>query len=600
MKLFPTNLFSSGQSQSDSSSLSKPNAETAFASLLQEGTIEISRSPINDASMGRAEEAHEVVSRSDQAAPKSRRKAENRDQTKVRGNNNDAQEHERAETQSVERSHEHDRSQTSDDSGQKSSPAERDEGRVAATDRNQQTASGENQSESVSVDREQSSGQDIGSNVASGEVSQEAMAQAAAIANVSDIPTLGLPNLALLAQIEPAGQPVTSDYPLFGATLLSPASLGGIEGLETTVLSSQMTLATEADVPTDVLKALGSINQGETVIDPTTLKSSTSGPLGPELMKSLGQNPLLQAAKAFKPEAALPQQAQQAVDASTTTQSLESSVQTLNQTGQSLLGGSLFQELAQKGVQGTLNNKGTNDSTLGEAEGTPISELPEEFQQAKSVLTNVDARPTVLANNTATLSQMHGYSSEEPEGEAPVLSTDKRTAPLAGLSTNGKPVLQTGAGNQPMQFGGEVSQDQKLIQRVIQSTNASQQIHFEEAAPTPEGHVSPLTEVMVEVDDDLRIAVKTSGREVMVSMDGTARAIEEVAGIGPELKDSLEDMGFNLSQFSTQKDDGQDFSTEDNSQSNKSPKKEGSNSATQANLGPIRQVRRGGQIDTTA
>jgi hypothetical protein len=600
MKLFPTNLFSSGQSQSDSSSLSKPNAENAFASLLQEGTIEISRSPINDASMGRAEEAHEVVSRSDQAVPKSRRKAENRDQTKVRGNNNDAPEHERAETQSVERSHGNDRSQTSDDSGQKSTPAERDEGRVAATDRNQQTASGENQSEIVSVDREQSSGQDIGSNVASGEVSQEAMAQAAAIANVSDIPALGLPNLALLAQIEPAGQPVTSDYPLVGATLLSPASLGGIEGLETTVLSSQMTLATEADVPTDVLKALGSINQGETVIDPTTLKSSTSGPLGPELMKSLGQNPLLQAAKAFKPEAALPQQAQQAADVSTTTQSLESSVQTLNQTGQSLLGGSLFQELAQKGVQGTLNNNGTNDSTLGEAEGTPISELPEEFQQAKSVLTNVDARPTVLANSTATLSQMHGYSSEEPEGEAPVLSTDKRTAPLAGLSTNGKPVLQNGAGNQPMQFGGEISQDQKLIQRVIQSTNASQHILFEEAAPTPEGHVSPLTEVMVEVDDDLRIAVKTSGREVMVSMDGTARAIEEVAGIGPELKDSLEDMGFNLSQFSAQEDDGQAFSTEDNSQSNKSPKKEGSNSATQANLGPIRQVRRGGQIDTTA
>jgi hypothetical protein len=85
----------------------------------------------------------------------------------------------------------------------------------------------------------------------------------------------------------------------------------------------------------------------------------------------------------------------------------------------------------------------------------------------------------------------------------------------------------------------------------------------------------------------------------MVSMDGTARAIEEVAGIGPELKDSLEDMGFNLSQFSTQEDDGQAFSTEDTA-SNKSPKKEGSNSATQANLGPIRQVRRGGQIDTTA
>jgi hypothetical protein len=551
--------------------------------------------------MGFAEETHEAVSRSDQAAPKSRRKAENRDQTKTRDSQSDGRERESAEAQSVDRSRENDRSQTSDDSAKKSAPMERDNERAEGVDRSQQAATAESQSKNAPVDQRQSSSPDQSDNVTSGEVSQEALAQAAAVTNVSDIPTLGLPNLALLAQIEPAGQPITNDYPLIGATLLSPAALGGIEGLETTALSTQMSTPTPlSDVPTDVLKALGSLNQGESSMASAALQSSTSGPIGPELMKSLGNSPLLQAAKAFQSEAAPVELAQQAATLSTTTQSVESSVQTLNQTGQSLLGGSLFQELTQKGVQGPFSNNGTNDSTLGDAAGTPIADLPEEFQQAKAVWSNVDARPTVLENHTETLSQMHGYASEESEDEIQPVKSEKRTAPLAGLGTNGRAAIQTGSGNQPIQVGGDVSQEQNLAQRANQSTAASKQILFQEAAPTPEGHVSPLTEVMIEVDDDLRIAVKTSGREVMVSMDGSARAIEEVAGIGPELKDSLEDMGFNLSQFSTKEDDGQNLTSEDNSQSKKSPTKESSTSTTQANLGPIRQVRRGGQVDTVA
>jgi hypothetical protein len=602
MKLFPTNLFSSGQSQSDPSSPSKPNAENAFASLLQEGTIEISRSPINDISMGHAEETREVVSRSDQAAPNSRRKAENRDQTKTRDSQSDGRERESAETQSVDRSRENDRSQTSDDSAKRSAPIERDNERAEGIDRSQEAASAESQSENAPVDQKQSSNPGQSENVTSGEVSHEALAQAAALTNVSDIPTLGLPNLALLAQIEPPGQPITNDYPLIGATLLSPAALGGIEGWETAALSPQMSNSKPlSDVPTDVLKALGSINQGESSIASAALQS-TSGPIGPELMKSLGKNPLLQAAKAFQPESSPLEQTQQAASLSTTTQSVQSAVQNLNQTGQSLLGGSLFQELTQKGVQGPFNNNGSNDSTLGDAEGTPIAELPEAFQQAKAVWTNVDPRPTVLENHTKTLSQMHGYAAEEQEaeGDSDTLSTKKPTAPLAGLNTNGRAAIQPGSGNQPVQFGGEISQDQKLVQRMTQSTTAAQQIRFEETAPTPEGHISPLTEVMVEVDDDLRIAVKTSGREVMVSMDGSPRAIEEMAGIGPELKDSLKDMGFNLSHFSTKEDDGQPLNSDDNGQSQKSPTKDGSASTTQSNLGPIRQVRRGGQVDTVA
>jgi hypothetical protein len=549
MKLFPTNSFSSGQSQSDSSSLGKTKAKNAFASLLQEGTIGISRSPINDASMGHAEETHEVVSRSDQSVSNRRWKAENRAQSKARDNNSDARAPEKTKALSVDCSRENVHRQTSDENRWKPDPRDRDDDRASQRDESNK--------------------------LTSAHLSQEAMAQAAAITNVSDIPTLGLPNLALLAKIDPAGQPLTGDYPLVGATLLSPAALGGIEGLETTLLSTQMSTPTPlSEVPTDVLKALGSINQGET-------------PVSSELLKNLGKSPLLQP--------------QEAPAISTTTQVLESSSQTLNQTGQSLLGGSIFQELAQKGVQGALN-KGASDSTLGDAEGTPISELPKEFQQAKAVLTNLDARPTVLENHTETLSQMHGYAAEEQEGEVDgeSLSTEKRTAPLAGLNADVRALNQNGVGTQPFQIGGEIPQVQNLAQRANQSTAASQQILFEESAPTPEGHISPLTEVMVKVDDDLRIAVRTSGREVMVSMDGSARAIEEMAGIGPELKDSLEDMGFNLSQFSTKEDDGQPLTNDDNAQSKKSSTKNDSDSTTQSNLGPIRQVRRGGQVDTVA
>lgn len=595
MKLFPTNLFSSGQSQSDPSQLKNAKAENSFASLMQEGTIEISRSPINDASMGLTEESHEVVSRSDQAAPKSRRKAENRDRTKIRGKEDQTRETESVEARSAERSRESDRSQSSDDKSRNTASVKQENRRskdMDATDsQDTQVVNGEK------VDASAVSNETVEkSDLRQGEVTDIAGA-ANATAEVSEVPTLGLPNLALLAQVEPAGMPVTDAYPLVGATLLSPAALGGIEGLSDSMPALAQNAAL-SEMPTELLNTVAQATTS--IADPQNAGSTglNSLQIGPELMKSLGQVPVSEAAKAMVTEV-LQQQAEQAEVLSSSTQNLGSSTQSLNQTGQSLLGGSLFQEMAQKSLQNQFQSQENSGSTLGEADGTSISELPAEFQQAKAVFTQVDAQPALVQQHAETLSQMHGNASDEVEGENQGTGAEKSTTPLAGLNRN--PATATplsGQGNQTVQVAAEVSQEQNVAQRVAQRT-ATQQILFKETAPTPEGHVSPLTEVIVEVDDDLRVAVKTSGREVMVSLDGTSRAIQEMAGIGPELQDSLEDMGFTLSQFSTNEDNGQS-TNEDNPTAKKSSAKENSTSTTQANLGPIRQVRRGGQVDTVA
>jgi hypothetical protein len=605
MKLFPTNLFSSGQPQSDPSQPKAQNAENAFASLLQEGSIEIARLPINDASMGRAEAAHEVVSRSDQAAPKSRRKAEDRDRTKMRGKQDQVRETDDVAARSVDRSRESDRSQSAEDPSRKTASVEQESRHAKSTDTadSQDTAAANGEQ----VDSSKASTEEVAAvevsdfnqdqSTDSAKISDTALAQAGVVAAVAEIPTLGLPNLALLAQLEPAGMPVTDAYPLVGATLLSPAALGGIEGLNTSEVLPMLNQNTAlSELPTEVLNTLSQASTATGNLQSAGLSGAESLEIGPELLKSLGQNPVLQAATAAQAEALPQQDSIQAEVLLSTAQSASTSGQSLNQMGQSLLGGSVFQELAQKGLQGQLRPQAHSESTLGQAEGTPISELPAEFQQAKAVFAQVNTQPSTLLQHAQTVSQLHGNATDEADVETQTPSTEENTSTLAGLNRNPATVAQNGQSNQSVQVAVEAPQNQKIAQRIAQST-ASQQVRFEETAPTPEGHVSPLTEVMVEVDDDLRIAVKTTGREVMVSLDGTARAIEEMAGIGPELQDSLEDMGFTLSQFSTQQDDGQEAS-EDSAK--KSPSQEKSRSTTQTNLGPIRQVRRGGQVDTVA
>jgi hypothetical protein len=120
---------------------------------------------------------------------------------------------------------------------------------------------------------------------------------------------------------------------------------------------------------------------------------------------------------------------------------------------------------------------------------------------------------------------------------------------------------------------------------------------LQNAAPTPEGHVPALAEVMVEIDEDLRVGVKTTGREVAVSIDGSTRAVEEMRHIGPELQESLENLGFTLSEFST----NEDTESETNESDTKASMKESSEGRSErSQAAPTRSIRRGAQIDTTA
>tara|TARA_B100001250_G_C19324624_1_gene581934 strand:- start:43 stop:468 length:426 start_codon:yes stop_codon:yes gene_type:complete len=141
-----------------------------------------------------------------------------------------------------------------------------------------------------------------------------------------------------------------------------------------------------------------------------------------------------------------------------------------------------------------------------------------------------------------------------------------------------------------------VAQEQSIEQR-IQMRTQNQNILMQEVAPTPEGHVAKLTEVVVNVDDELRVGIRTTGQEVAVSLDGNSRAIEEMRGIGPELQESLENLGFTLSEFTANEED----IGEQAAQNSKASKGDStSDSTVRSELGTIRQVRHGAQVDTIA
>jgi uncharacterized protein YuzE len=69
---------------------------------------------------------------------------------------------------------------------------------------------------------------------------------------------------------------------------------------------------------------------------------------------------------------------------------------------------------------------------------------------------------------------------------------------------------------------------------------------------TPEGHLPSLTDVVVDVDEDLAVKISTNGREVAVSLEGTASALDDLRDVGPELAESLRNLGFDLSEFSSE------------------------------------------------
>jgi hypothetical protein len=83
----------------------------------------------------------------------------------------------------------------------------------------------------------------------------------------------------------------------------------------------------------------------------------------------------------------------------------------------------------------------------------------------------------------------------------------------------------------------------------------------------PEGHVPNPTDVVVDVDEDLALKITTIGREVVVAAEGTASALDDLRGLGPELAESLRDLGFDLSEFTSEEREAAEKS-EDNGSTN--------------------------------
>ena len=166
---------------------------------------------------------------------------------------------------------------------------------------------------------------------------------------------------------------------------------------------------------------------------------------------------------------------------------------------------------------------------------------------------------------------------------------------LPGQATNSTQTTTQAAANST-QTVGDVAQEQSLESRFEVRTN-TQNVMMREVAPTPEGHVPALTEVMVEIDEELRVGVRTNGSEVAVSLDGSTRAVEEMRHIGPELQESLENLGFTLSEFSANDEDG-DLEADDKSSTN--AKNANSSDSTRSSAPSTRQVWHGMRVDTTA
>jgi hypothetical protein len=389
--------------------------------------------------------------------------------------------------------------------------------------------------------------------------------------------------------------------PLIGATLLSPAALGGIEGLTIAESSTGIEANVEVPVLTENL-----VNVSQTL---TPMTGAEQQSLAPQMNEALSQatlpNPLLKAAQAMSQQGLNPQSSSQpqlnlTPEASpniAVTQSLPSAAEA----GQAMLGGSVFQDLLQRG-QGhhdlQLNrSEGPALFSDAEGEGVTLQDLPEAFQEAKSIWTRVDARPTTIQQSADTLSELPSDDgSDSIEGELEALpSSNQSTRPLTAQGTRPAQTATT-MNTAATQTVADVAQEQSLESRVELRTTA-QNVMMREVAPTPEGHVPALTEVMVEIDEDLRVGVRTTGSEVAVALDGTTRAVEEMRHIGPELQESLENLGFTLSEFSTNDEDAQ-FDLDGQAESSKK-NSDGENSS-RSSAPAARTVRHGMRVDTTA
>jgi len=579
MKLFPANSFSPGQNPSDSS-LRKSKDDTAFASLMKEESADWSRNISNDSSMGHAEESHEAAERPDQAASNGRRKAESR---------------------SAKRNEKVREAKDSNNTTKAESPAKAGaspEGAEEVTRSKQPVTTEEANTASEST------------GTVPEEVSAKALDESATLSALPGAEVQSVVGLEMVPELDLGDMPATVVSPLVqatllsqagkseGATLLSPAALGNIEGLASAHNASAINLQAGLTAEQAEISQLGEFLPTLS----TGGKSSSQGQADLALPLNQIQQPVLDAVKASSAEG-LPQQLLQQVEAlPSAAESGAVTAQSISQTEQSMLGGSVFQELLQKSQGNPFLGLKDHDRPVALSEGEtaqmPASELPEAFQEAKAIWTNVETRPSVLQENAETISQLHSVNEEidaevEVDGE---VSPAKETRPLQGLQRSSANSMRGALGNQSSQVIADVTQNQSLEQR-IEIRTETQNILMQEVAPTPEGHVPALTEVMVEVDEDLRVGVKTTGREVAVSIDGTTRAVEEMRGIGPELQESLENLGFTLSEF-TANDEGEGESNENNAQTNSSTD-DGSQTAS-SNQGPLRQVRRGAQIDTTA
>jgi hypothetical protein len=111
---------------------------------------------------------------------------------------------------------------------------------------------------------------------------------------------------------------------------------------------------------------------------------------------------------------------------------------------------------------------------------------------------------------------------------------------------------------------------------------------------TPEGHVPNPTDVVVDVDEDLAVKITTNGREVIVAAEGTASALEDLRGLGPELAESLRDLGFDLSEFTSEEREAAEENEDNGSTASQAA---GSN---ESETGDTPRFRRGHSIDLVA
>jgi hypothetical protein len=111
---------------------------------------------------------------------------------------------------------------------------------------------------------------------------------------------------------------------------------------------------------------------------------------------------------------------------------------------------------------------------------------------------------------------------------------------------------------------------------------------------TPEGHVPNPTDVVVDVDEDLAVKISTNGREVVVAAEGTASALDDLREVGPELAESLRDLGFDLSEFTSEE---REAAEEDENNGSTNDQAAGSNESETADAP---RVRRGHSVDLVA